>query len=47
MSEQKILFVRLPAQLHQELKVTAAKRARPMAHLVIEAVVEYLERSNG
>ena len=28
MSEQKILFVRLPAQLHQELKVTGGVRAR-------------------
>ena len=47
MSDQKILFVRLPEELHRRLKVTAAERGRPMAHLVNDAIVEYLERSNG
>ncbi len=51
MSDPKILFVRLPADLHRELKIAAAKRGRPMAHLVIDAVVQYLEQtkevSNG
>ena len=51
MTEARILFVRLPADLHMRLKITAAKRGRPMSKLVVEAITEYLERtkeaSNG
>ena len=51
MPEAKILFSRLPADLHVRLKIAAAKRGRPMSKLVVEAITEYLERtqeaSNG
>ena len=50
MAEIKPLFVRLPADLHLRLKITAAERERPMSKLVVEAIVQYLERedaSNG
>lgn len=48
MAKTKILYVRLPADLHLRLKITAATRERPMSDLVVEAVVQYLEEaSNG
>lgn len=51
MAETKPLYVRLPADLHLRLKISAANRERPMSKLVVEAVVQYLERteeaSNG
>ena len=45
MREAKVLFVRLPADLHLRLKISAAERGRPMSQLVIEAMVQYLERT--
>ncbi len=45
MSESKPLFVRLPADLHLRLKITAAKRERPMSKLVVEAITQYLEQT--
>ena len=45
MTEAKVLFVRLPADLHLRLKITAAERGRPMSKLVVEAIVQYLERT--
>ena len=47
MTEAKILFVRLPADLHLRLKITAAGRERPMSKLVVEAITQYLERTKG
>ena len=51
MNEARILFSRLPADLHMRLKIAAAKRGRPMSKLVVEAITQYLERtqeaSNG
>ena len=47
MAEIKPLFVRLPADLHLRLKITAAERGRPMSKLVVEAIVKYLERTEG
>ena len=49
--EMKPLYVRLPADLHMRLKISAANRERPMSEMVVEAIVQYLERaeeaSNG
>ena len=45
MAETKPLYVRLPADLHLRLKITAANRGRPMSKLVVEAVVQYLDRT--
>ncbi len=47
MAEIKPLFVRLPADLHLRLKITAAERERPMSKLVVEAITQYLERTKG
>ena len=51
MAETKVLYVRFPSELHLRLKVSAAERGRPMSKLVVEAIVQYLERtgeaSNG
>ena len=51
MAEVKVLYVRLPTDLHLQLKITAAEHERPMSKLVVEAIVQYLERteeaSNG
>ena len=47
MAETKPLFVRLPADLHLRLKITAAERERPMSKLVVEAITQYLERTKG
>ena len=51
MPEAKPYYVRLPADLHLRLKITAAERGRPMSKLVVEAIAQYLERtkeaSNG
>ena len=47
MTEAKVLFVRLPADLHLQLKITAAKRERPMSKLVVEAITQYLEHTKG
>ena len=51
MAEIKPLYVRLPADLHLRLKIAAANHERPMSKLVVEAIVQYLERtqeaSNG
>ena len=47
MAETKPLYVRLPADLHLRLKITAANRERPMSELVVEAIVEYLERTEA
>ena len=51
MAEIKPLFVRLPADLHLRLKITAAERELPMSKLVVEAITQYLEQtkeaSNG
>ena len=51
MAETRILYVRLPSDLHLRLKISAAERGRPMSKLVVEAVVQYLEltkeASNG
>lgn len=43
MAETKPLYVRLPADLHLRLKISAANRGRPMSKLVVEAIVEYLD----
>ncbi len=45
MPEAKVLFVRLPSDLHLRLKITAAKHERPMSKLVVEAITQYLERT--
>lgn len=47
MPETKPLYVRLPADLHLRLKITAAKRERPMSELVMDAIVQYLERTES
>ena len=47
MTEAKVLFVRLPTDLHLRLKITAAERERPMSKLVVEAITQYLERTKG
>ena len=51
MAETKVLYVRFPSELQLRLKVSAAERGRPMSKLVVEAIVQYLERtgeaSNG
>lgn len=47
MTEAKVLFVRLPTELHLRLKITAAERERPMSKLVVEAITQYLERTKG
>ena len=45
MAEVKVLYVRLPADLHLRLKISAANHERPMSKLVVEAIVQYLERT--
>ena len=45
MAETKILYVRFPSDLHLRLKISAAERGRPMSQLVVEAMVQYLERT--
>ena len=51
MAETTILYVRLPSDLHLRLKISAAEHGRPMSKLVVEAIVQYLQRtgeaSNG
>lgn len=47
MAETKILYVRFPSELHLRLKISAAERGRPMSKLVVEAIVQYLERAGG
>ena len=49
MAETRILYVRLPSDLHLRLKISAAERERPMSEMVVEAIVQYLETtaSNG
>ncbi len=51
MTEVKILFSRLPVDLHMRLKIAAAVDGRPMSKLVVEAITQYLDRtqeaSNG
>ncbi len=36
MAKTKILYVRLPSDLHRRLKISAAERDRPMSELVVE-----------
>ncbi len=46
----KPLYVRLPAELHRRLKLAGVRAERPMSELVLEAIVQYLDReghSNG
>ena len=45
MAKTKILYVRLPSDLHRRLKISAAERDRPMSEMVVEAVAQYLERT--
>jgi predicted transcriptional regulator len=45
MAGTKLFFVRLPPDPHLRLKITAAERERPMSKLVVEAIVQYLERT--
>ena len=47
MAEMKPLYVRFPADLHLRLKIAAATRERPMSEMVVEAIEDYLERTEG
>jgi len=42
-TQKKVLYVRLSPELHNRLKVAAARRDRPMSDLAREAVERYLE----
>lgn len=44
---KKLLGVRIPAELHQRLKVYAAKSGRPMQDLVEVAIRQLLDRIEG
>lgn len=47
MADTRVLYVRLPADLHKRLRVTAAKRGEHMSELVREAVERFLEGSKA
>ena len=42
-TQEKVLYVRLLAELHKRLKVVAAKRGTSMSDLARDAVERYLE----
>ena len=46
-TQEKVLYVRLSPELHNRLKVAAAKRDRPMSELARLAVERYLEETEG
>lgn len=43
----KAISVHVPSEPYEELKSLAARRRRPVAALLREAMVEYLERAKG
>ena len=47
MVDTKPLYVRLPADLHLRLKISAANHERPMSKLVVEAIVQFLDRTEA
>jgi predicted DNA-binding protein len=44
---KKQLICRVPAELHQRLKIYAVRTDRPMAELVELAVRQFLDRAEG
>lgn len=45
--EVKLLGVRIPVELHQRLKVYAAKSGQPMQDIVEKAIRQLLDRVEG
>lgn len=45
--KDKSLMLKLPADLHLELKILAAKRETTMRALILEALTDYMARQHG